>query len=385
MALLFAVLPVFSLFTACNKATKGNSNALELHNRPYPLTLHKEKEYRFDLITKEGPFIGDTDDKDHIYAYFLQNQDNNCQVFKMNTDLEVEGTYIIRRAAGPGEAQNPRIYGGDSGGFIIVWDAPAHKYIKFDTNFRLIDEYRLNKQMGTFMYSGATYITRENMILDGFLQYDNYYDGFLRIFTLKITPDKKIKTVKLWETFKKTHRKDNDKYICGDPLNFGYYFDFIYILEKPHYRLIKMDLSGKIIKDIRISFKERTFPRDLRKEWIDTFCLDDEYCKRRFDLPEDLWPAVWLIQVGDGIAVARTDSYAPGPKRPIPADYFDRDLNYLGKIELPYFEFWNHPNTGQYHAFIKFLTKNGKLYFLETRADDDYWIIRYGIDTKHPL
>jgi hypothetical protein len=143
-----------------------------------------------------------------------------------------------------------------------------------------------------------------------------------------------------------------------------------------------MGLKGNIIKDKKISFKARSFPRSLRKKWIDKFYAVDEYGKRRFDLTEELFPASWMTQVGDGIAVARCENYDPDIKGPVPADYFDKDLNYLGKIELPYFFKWNHPDTGQYHAYINFYSKDGKLYFLETRDDDDYWIVRYNIEGK---
>jgi hypothetical protein len=144
-----------------------------------------------------------------------------------------------------------------------------------------------------------------------------------------------------------------------------------------------MDLRGNIIKDKKILFKSRSFSRSLRKKWIDKFYADDEYCKRRFDFPEELFPASWLMQVGDGIAVCRCENYDPDIKGSVPADYFDRDLNYLGKIELPYLYFWNHPYTGQYHSYINFLSKGGKLYYLETRDDNDYWIVRYNIETTN--
>jgi hypothetical protein len=369
------------LSAACG-GPKDNSSSeeIKLQKNTCPLVLEKEKEYRFDVITKEGPLIGKVDDKDNLYAYFLQNQDNVCEVLKLSTDLELKKKYYIRRAAGPGEAQNPRIYGGDAHS-IIVWDAPAFKYIKFDADFKLIDEYRLTKNFGTFLYSGARYIPEQNLVVDGFEKNITYYKSVIRLFKIKFPTgrSKIVKDTRLFETNGKTHRKDNDKMISLQPINFGWFFGHLYILDKRTYRLIKMDIDGNILRDIKILFKPKSFPESLRREWNYKYYPNDEYGRRRFDFPETLITACWLIRVGSGIAVGRCQNYDPDKRDFIPADYFDKDLNYQGKIKLPYFYWWNHPFMGQSHAEIKFYSKDGKLYFLETRDDDEYWIVRCNI------
>jgi hypothetical protein len=379
--LLFLILlMVFS--AACNKMNnKTNTEEMELPEIEFPLVLKKEKEYRFDVITREGPFFGKVDDKDNLYAYFLQNQDGNCEVLKLSTDLELKKTFIIRRGQGPGEAINPRIYGGDEH-FIIVWDAPARKYIKFDSDFKLLDEYRLSKYMGTFLYSGEHYVKEHNFVLEGFNKHVTYYDKFINIFKMKFPDDesKIVRDIKLFSIPYQQYRKDNDKMTMGVPLNFGWYFDHIYILNKRDYRILKMDAAGNVVLDKKVKFETVTFSEAERKKWIYKNYGPGSRGRRRFDFPEILWPACWMIHVGDGIAVGRCENYDPDRVEFVSADYFDPDLNYRGRIKLPYFRWWNRTDIAPTHADINFYSKGGKLYFLETRDDDDYWLVRYNIE-----
>jgi hypothetical protein len=294
--------------------------------------------------------------------------------------MELKEKFFIDQGVGPGEARNPRIYGGGER-FIIVWDAPAQKYIKFDPNFKLLDEIRLPEGLGTFLYSGSRYVNEHDFVLDGFQQFVTFpSEAIVRIFALSFTENKKIEKTKLFELPQKFFSNKNNRYIIARPIHFGYFFGHIYILDKRIYRLIKMDIQGNILKDLKIPFKSKSFSKPDRIKWIKKSFPGDRFAESKFDFPEKLYPACWLMQVGEGIAVGRCDSYDPDIKKTVPADYFDGDLNYLGRVTLPYFHFWNHPSTGQTIADINFYSKDGKLYFFETHDGDEYRIIRCGIE-----
>lgn len=340
--------------------------------------MKKEKEYHFNIISKEGPMISRVNFKDNLYIYFLINQDKNCEVLRLTTDFQPRGRYIIRRGQGPGEALNPRIYGGNEQS-IIVYDAPGFKYIRFDPEFALLDEYRLKKDMGVFLYSGARYVPEHNCVVDGFCQFLSYYDSLIRIYVMQFTDSKKIEDQKLFETKNVEQRKNTDIALIGDPVHFGWFFDHIYILDKRDYRIIKMDIRGKIVKDIKIHFKSRTFSKEIRKKWINQFYINDKFARENFDFIEKLWSACWILQIGSGIAVGRCENYDPDEKGPVPADYFDSDLNYLGRITIPYFYYWNNPGLGQSILDITFYSKDGKLYFITNREEEECSIVRYAI------
>ena len=138
---------------------------IELEDKIYPLYLKKEKEYKFNVVSKVSPIIANIDAKNELFVYFLINENRDCEILKMTTDFVIINRYIIKYGLGPGEATNPRIYGGDNQS-VIVYDAPRIKFIKYDSDFNLIDEYRL-KYLGTFLYSGYRYVPKYQFVLDG--------------------------------------------------------------------------------------------------------------------------------------------------------------------------------------------------------------------------
>lgn len=378
-----AILLLLIIFAACGKAKPDSiPQEITLTGNTVPLELIKEKEYRFNVISRGSPIIGKTDDSNNVYVYFLQNRNGNCEVIKLNMDLEVKNRFEIVQGEGPGEARNPRIYGGD-GSFFLVYDAAGYKYIKYDADFKVMEEYRLNTNMGVFMYCGGKYIKEHHLVLDGFSQYVNHYDTLIRIYAIQLPTDgnHRIKSFRcLYETPKRMYRKTDEKMILGRPVTFGYFFDFIYFLDKRTYRLMKLDLQWHALADRKIRYTPSSIPDSLRKEWVRKYHQHNTYEMSRFDFVDELWPANWITRVGKGIAVGRCQNYDADVKEPISADYFDKDLNYLGKITLPYFSHWNHPRHGQQTADVIFYSTESKLFMLDTRGDDQYWIVRFGIN-----
>ncbi|MCP5045975.1 MAG: hypothetical protein GY940_02315 [bacterium] len=356
-------------------STSIETQEIELHNKIFPLTLTKEKEYRFDVVSKNSPMISKVDDGEHLYLLYLGSQNKNSEVFKITTDFEIKGRYLIKYGIGPGEAQNPRLYGGDKRS-IIIYDAPGAKFIEFDANFNLIGQYKLN-HIGTFLYSGAWYVPGKRMILDGFYQAQSSFKGFTRIYLRKLMGGRKVEDVKIFETPRLKRRQDH-QYLLGEPVHFGYFYDHIYVLDKRNYQLTKMDSDGNPLIRKKVSFKSKEFDKDRRKKWVRQVFRKERHI-RGMDFPEKLWPACWLFPITGGIAVAKCENYDHDVKGPIPADYFDKDLNYLGRITLPYFDSWNDPGHGQRALNMFILYRNSKLYIIEER-DEERWIVRWHVE-----
>lgn len=137
-----------------------------------------------------------------------------------------------------------------------------------------------------------------------------------------------------------------------------------------------MDINGSVLKEKKIPFKSRNLSTEDRKKWIGQV-FEKEWTKK-FDYPEKLMPVSWMLAIAGGIAVAHCQNYDLDEKGPIPADFFDPDLNYLGKITLPYFWAWNLPGHGQAALGYHVLYKNGKLYYSEDR-EGEYWITRWNV------
>ena len=141
-----------------------------------------------------------------------------------------------------------------------------------------------------------------------------------------------------------------------------------------------MDIRGKLIKNIKVKFKGNSFTENEREKWIESF-YGLKY-RDRFDYPEELWPACWIMPLGKGIAVGRRKDYNTNRNEPIIADYFDKDLNFIGKIKLPYFKYWNDPNVGQQFTDILFNCRGDIIYRIKIEAKEDeeeYSLIKFKV------
>ena len=370
---------LISLSSCDNEKLDKSLDIISIDNHIYPLHFIKDKEYKFSVISKVPPIISNLEDKEELLIYFLINENKDCEILRMTSDFIVRNRFIIKYGVGPGEALNPRIYGGDHKA-VIVYDAPSYKFIKYDYDFKLIDEYRV-KDLGTILYSGSRYVPKYKFVLDGFDKFINYYETTYSIYIRKFISNKTIKDKKIYMTpVCKNALKENKKMLLVRPIHFGFFYDHIYILDKNDYRIIKMDIEGNILINKKIRYKAQYIPEQLRKKWIEKFYRDPKYTEK-FDYPEKLLPACWIIAIKGGIAVGRCENYDIDDKNTITADYYDSNLNYLGKISLPYFFAWNQPSAGQDSLNRCIFSRDDKLFSIEER-DEENWIIRWSIKVE---
>ena len=126
-----------------------------------------------------------------------------------------------------------------------------------------------------------------------------------------------------------------------------------------------------------MAFQAKSISSADRKKWIGKFYGAKYVNLVNYD--EQLWPACWLLSLGEGgIAVGRCSHYDTERKEDITADYFDRDLNLLGKIKIPYFKRWNEPGQGQLDADWRFMFRGDRLFTLEERNEEN-WIVRWDV------
>jgi len=373
------------LSNSCNSGENKKGKAEALEEKVFPLVFAKEREKQIDIIVKDPILFARINDPDHIYIYTIWNQDKNCEVFKLSNDLEIKKRYIINNGIGPGEARNPRICGGDAHS-VIFYDIAGHKFMKFDSSFKLIAEYKEKKYLGESI-AGNEYLAEQQMMVGGFKQMIKFsktpellFEFHFRIYARKFIIDRNmIEETKLFETPYNEHWMKNKKPIFM-PVSFVYFFNHIYVLDKREYRIIKMDIEGNVVKEKKFAFKSRTFSKSDREKWVETFFSKRQ--AKEFDFPEKLFPACWLMPIADGIAVGKCENYDPDDTGPVSADYFDPELNYLGKITIPYFRAWNNPHQGQDEAYNRFLHRKGKLYSIQWNDDDEYTITAWKVQIE---
>jgi hypothetical protein len=376
--------PVLLLFWGCTgQSTDGSSSIpveVSLDDRIAPLILEKIKELPFNLISKEGPSLIRVNDKNHFYVSVLQNAEKNCEILKYSSDeFQVKARSVIRRGQGPAEALNPRILGGDTD-TIVIYDVMAKKYLQYNANFNYIGEYRV-KDIGMYNYSGGVYLPRHRLVVDAFkkkpgIDRENLHSLFARDFYN--SRDTKLFEIRApWAI----GSREKLKFVISKPLHFCFLQEHYYILNKRNYRIIKMNLEGRIVKDLKIKFKPIAVPKSLREKWLIAPGLKARVAKR-VDFEKFVYSAVWIVPFGEGFLVGRCTDHDPCNKGPVIADYFDKDLNFKGKLNLPYFSGWNNPSYGGSTAASQLYYIDSKMYLIDERGDNEYWITQWNVKTE---
>jgi hypothetical protein len=179
-------------------------------------------------------------------------------------------------------------------------------------------------------------------------------------------------TCKLDEVISDRMFDENHREILGEAPFVDYFFksNYLYTLDMRQYILTKTEINTRKAKKKRVNFKPIKFNVNVsEKERIIKMIRGRLANPIRYILPEILVPTSWMIPLGKGFAVIRRHNFEQDKDGEVEADYFDYDLNMIGKIKMPYFFRYNSfrfPGLSYY----KYYTSN----YLYTIDDtDEIW------------
>ncbi|MCP4215221.1 MAG: hypothetical protein GY765_11215 [bacterium] len=338
---------------------------------PYALSLVKEKEAK---IEAEGlpAFVRD-DDSSNI---MIRMETKNTKFLEYDSELQLQETHVIRYGQGPDECLLPMVAGKDVNG-IYIFEPALKRYYSYDSEFKNRKRIDSKNLEANWDPHGTKYSSSEKTLLTCFYNFINQDEDGYHLYLRKMKGDR-LTDIKIMET-KLTTKSRTGKIVFGTPLHFTLFDNNAFVLNKTNYSLMQFDLEGNVLQEVLVEgLDDVHFSSRERGEWIET--MDAKLSSTQFTFPERLWHPCWIIPVGNGLAVGRRDSYKPGKKEWVEADYFDKNLEYLGKIKLPCFDLWNAPS--HINADILFFSKGNKLFFLEERVSDteeDYYLTRWRI------
>jgi hypothetical protein len=148
--------------------------------------------------------------------------------------------------------------------------------------------------------------------------------------------------------------------------------DKIYLLNKDDYVITIRDTRGQMEKQVRIDVEKIPTPRDMEDKWLKEHKAINKYLARiKLKLSDYIRPCAWMIPLEKGFVVIRQKGYSPSCQGLVDADYFDFDLNMLGKVKFPCFTETFHMRR---HIFLQYArAADGFLYLVNTveREDDE--------------
>jgi len=167
----------------------------------------------------------------------------------------------------------------------------------------------------------------------------------------------------------------NNRNILGEDPFVDYFFknNYLYTLNMGRYILTKTEINTGKAKKKRVNFKPIKFNVNVsEKERIIKMLRGRRANPNEYILSENLVPTSWMIPLGKGFAIIRRHNFEQDKDGEIEADYFDYDLNMIGKIKMPYFFRYNSfrfPGFGYY----QFYTSN---YLFTIEDTDENWMLK---------
>jgi hypothetical protein len=347
----------------------------------YPLSVKKVKKKVLDTDYIQV-FTWVADDNYMMLESFNKGED--AYEFRLlDSELNESGKYVLKRGQGPRELLKPYFVCGTLEE-IFIYDGGGQRILRCDKEFKDCKITRMSIHgddfWGSFGYSwksGYCLTCNDEIERPTGNAVNNYFLRDTRHVTGKETPFHK-------ETYKymERHAGGGKTFWRGKPHHARLIDNFAFIINLKSYTIYKYDLNGRLIKSVKIHFKGKTFAKENTKKIVAAWGDYVSSSSAPYQYPQELWPACWILHVGKGLAVGRRENYMPGSEKWITADYFDLELNFLGKIRLPVFKWWNHPSTATWVIDRFVFTRGDKLWI--SMDDDDTeevfleeWIFTY--------
>lgn len=165
--------------------------------------------------------------------------------------------------------------------------------------------------------------------------------------------------------------------ILGKDPFVDYFFKngYLYSLDMQRYIVTKTEINTGKAKKIRVNFAPITLSLNVsEEERIIKELRGRKATLNEYTVSENLVPTSWMVPLGKGFAIIRRQNFEQEKvgEVEVEADYFDYDLNLIGKIKIPYFFRYNSfrsPGINYYQYY-----SNNSFFTIEDT--DDKWILK---------
>ncbi|MCU0288177.1 MAG: hypothetical protein MUF15_17500 [Acidobacteria bacterium] len=350
---------------------------IKTNDQLFSLTVKKVQEKKIDA---EGiPGFTWVEDPQHKMLYYFNKPGDSYDFILINPNLNVTRKYTLKRGQGPKELLKPYFIGGTLDE-VFIYDGTARRLMILDREFK---NCNLTKKtlhsvefIGAFGYSPKTGFL---LLADEFIQ--NSTGNATARFYLRNIKNGGKESPFYQVKYKCAERDENGKLKVwgGRPHHARLIDNFVFIINLANYTIYKYDLNGQLIKAIKIQFIAKTFSKSQNEETKAAWGENNRYMTDTL-YPDILWPACWILPIGKGLAVGRRDDYIPSKSQWITADFFDLDLNFLGKIRLPAFANWNHPLFSNWLIERSIFSSKEKLWIIREHSDiEEIFLEEWGL------
>lgn len=341
--------------------------------------LLKEKKETWPLVQKKLKSLALPDlffpmlfhDDNYLYVFSPSttgNSENQTVVRKIDTELHVIEEKIFLEGMGPNDltgnafffAFNRDIYAPDNlQGRINVFD----QQLKF----------KWSKPVAP--YSFMVLIENGHYFIGTRRESSKDNNSFSYVSELVSFPQMQRK---VFNTIGPIKNKEQNKILKGETPEFCFFYHIdknkgkIYVVNYKTYEFRIFDLAGQLIQSARVDVKPEKVPAEMRQSW-----LIDQTSKNKshsYLLTDWIQPVARVIPLEKGFVVIRRHTYAMECKGSLEGDYFDYELNMIGKVQFPCF-FNVNKLLGSFHVCMATSFK-GDL-FLVNDYNEDFFLEKW--------
>lgn len=328
--LILMVLVVLAIYPNCKNSGESGVAEIVLEEKPEPANVKLVFEKKVEIpgmmyasLHKAGNVV---------YVHGLSTEKQKKNILNIYTDdLALSSQKEFYMGLGPGDL-------GD-GCFIFKFD--DHIYVPdntqmrvniFDKDFKFVKFVQLTKQIFlpvTFIKNGEYFLGTVPIYFDNSeISYQFY---IVKFPGLEMKQFHTLGPIMPWSSSTNTK-----KLIIGRVPEFHYFYkdEKIYFINMDEYQLRLFDMEGKLLKKVRVNIDKKRVPEDEKLSWL------KDQAPRLLDktiLTDYIQPGCWMVPLGKGFAVIKRKGYGIECNGLAEADYFDYQLNLVGKVEIPCF------------------------------------------------
>jgi hypothetical protein len=332
-ALLLLILIGFLI--CCKNGEKSEIKPDVQEEKTTPVDVLFQKVSSIDLPDLLYPFILATDDELYVYGYSLNKKDTSFKKFDNQFQLVYEKKFLWGQ--GPGELGGGTFFS-KSGDTFYAFDNVQQRISVFDKNleFERFLTTRQVFQSPLLCADGKSFIAG---IYDFVIDKSRQKAGAEIVAVTFPGMDKKL--LHKFPMGLKMEKKNGIMIsYMGDYHQFDYFArgENVYILDMKDYILYCFRPDGALIQSVRVDVEKIPVPDSKREEWIKEHYGENKRSPAKFEFTDYVMPTSWMLPLGKGFAVVRRYGYGRQCNGMVEADYFNYNLEMLGKIKIPCFD-----------------------------------------------
>ncbi len=370
---LLIVLTILLIFLShCDKNRNDSIKEIIINENSVILNLVPEKLKSIRISDLRFPNLFHDHIHVYVYGYSIDKGRERCIVRKFDDQLNLVSEKMFELGMGPNDlGEGVYFYPGKD--FIYAPDNTQGRVNIFDKNFSFVKFIKLPRYLPITMIKNGRYFLGTHLEI--------IKEKGAKIYTTELVffPEMKKNLIHtLGPTISYTSQR---KHIIGEEPEFSYFYqnfkniDRIYYINMKSYQISIYDFNGKIIKRVRLNVEMKKVPLNMKNKWLHEQSSRVGIERRVFT--DWIQPASKVVPLEKGFVVIRRKDYMDECNGLVDADYFNFDLEMLGKVNFPCFYDHNRLTRGYISSYI--MSFNGYLY-LTSEINEEYYLEKWRLN-----